>query len=131
MNIDRLSRKPDSAATARLTRAEVSRSPRRVSRSEPREIRQATKIAAATKPIAPRHTTNGVGCIPASYAKRDSGPSVPNSDAATNTIAKPITGGRSTAVADPVAGRAAVGATELGIGAMVGRGPISRGAQLA
>ena len=66
MNIDRLRKKPDSAATARLTRAEVSRSPRRVRRSVPREIRQATNAAAAMKPIAPRHATNGVGCIPAS-----------------------------------------------------------------
>ena len=42
--------------------------------------------------MAARQATKAGGCMPASYAKRDSGPSIPNSDAETITMTRPRTG---------------------------------------
>ena len=53
---------------------------------------QATKASVPTTPNAARQATNAGGSIPASKAKRDSGPSMPNSVAAASTNAKPTAG---------------------------------------
>ena len=89
----------------RVARASRSSWRSRTRCSAPREIRQATKVAAARNATPPRQATNETGSIPASKANLDSGPSIPNRQAAVMTMTKPAAGGRCGAGIAPMVGR--------------------------